>query len=113
MADLRTLDRRLYPYAKWLYDLGKYYDGRLVVTSAYRSYAHQDRLYRRWRTGLSQIPAAPPGRSMHQRGLAFDFSRLGQDPLKDEFLVELGKVWTSLGGTWGGTRDPVHFSVVA
>jgi len=111
MADLRTLDRRLYPWAKWLYDVGKYYDGRLTVTSAYRSYAHQDRLYRRWLTGEATIPAAPPGRSLHQRGLAFDFSRFGVDPHKDELLVFLGNTWNAVGGKWGGARDPVHFSV--
>jgi len=112
MADLRTLDRRLYPYAKWLYDVGKYYDGRLVVTSAYRSWASQQRLYDKWRMNLSDIPAAPPGRSLHQYRLAFDLARVGQDPLTDQLLNDLGHLWQRLGGKWGGSRDPVHFSVV-
>ncbi len=112
MADLRTLDRRLYPWAKWIYEVGKYYEGSLRVTSAYRSWADQDRLYKRWVSGQSAIPAAPPGRSLHQRGLAFDLARLGREPLEDQFLVALGNLWQQLGGKWGGSRDPVHFSVV-
>jgi len=112
MADLRTLDRRLYPYAKWLYDVGKYYDGRLVVTSAYRSWAAQNRLYNKWLTGSpSQLPAAPPGKSLHQYRLAFDLARLGVSSRQDPLLTELGALWQQLGGVWGGARDPVHFSV--
>ena len=110
MADLRTLDRRLYPYAKWLYEVGQYYEGSLRVTSAYRSWASQDRLYKAWQQGESTIPAAPPGRSLHQWGLAFDLARLGRNPLEDQFLVALGGLWQRIGGKWGGIRDPVHFS---
>lgn len=109
MADLTTLDRRLVPWAKYLYQLGKQYDGRLVVTSARRSPAKQSRLYNDWIRGLSKIPAAPPGRSLHQYGLAFDMARIGIDPLTDPLLNWLGRVWRSWGGRWGGERDPVHF----
>ena len=109
MADLSTLDRRLAPWAKYLYQLGKQYDGRLVVTSARRSPAKQARLYEDWKRGVSKIPAAPPGRSLHQLGLAFDLARIGKDPLSDPLLNWLGLVWTSWGGRWGGERDPVHF----
>ena len=112
MADLKTLDRRLYPYAKWLYDVGKYYDGRLVVTSAYRSMAAQQRLFDRWRMNLSSLPAARPGGSLHQYRLAFDLARIGVNPLDDELLAALGPLWQQIGGVWGGSRDPVHFAVV-
>jgi len=111
MADLRTLDRRLHPWAKYLYDIGKYNDPLLVVTSAYRSPAKQANLYRKWRTGQSSIPAAPPGRSLHQYGVAFDLARIGKDPLTDPLLSWLGALWESWGGRWGGTRDPVHFQI--
>ena len=111
MADLRTLDRRLYPYAKWLYDVGKYYDGRLMVTSAYRSWSNQSRLYNKWLSGEAALPAAPPGRSLHQYRLAFDMARLGVAAKTDPLLTELGALWQQLGGVWGGARDPVHFSV--
>jgi len=109
MADLATLDPRLVPWAKYLYSLGKQYDGRLVVTSARRSAAKQQRLYYDYLRGISKIPAAPPGRSLHQLGLAFDLARIGKDPLTDPLLNWLGAVWTSWGGRWGGERDPVHF----
>lgn len=109
MADLNTLDPQLVPYARYLVNLGKYYDGRLVVTSARRSINKQRTLYADWIAGRSKIPAAPPGRSLHQYGLAWDMARIGMDPLTDPLLVWLGAVWEHWGGRWGGQRDPVHF----
>ena len=109
MADLGTLDYRLIPWAKYLYQIGKQYDGRLVVTSARRSLAKQQQLYNDYLRGVSQIPAARPGRSLHQWGLAFDMARIGMDPLTDPLLAYLGRVWEHWGGRWGGIRDPVHF----
>jgi len=111
MADLKTLDPRLVPYAKWIYAVGKYNDPLLVVTSSYRSAAKQAKLYARWRSGESKIPAAPPGRSLHGYGLAFDLARIGKDPFTDPLLNWLGQVWESVGGRYGGQRDPVHFQV--
>lgn len=109
MADLNTLDPRLAPWAKYLYQVGKYYDPLLVVTSSRRSLAKQQRLYSDWIRGISKIPAAPPGRSLHGYGLAFDLARIGKDPLGDPLLAWLGQLWESWGGRWGGIRDPVHF----
>lgn len=28
-----------------------------------------------------------------------------------EYLPQLGEVWKSWGGVWGGNRDPVHFQL--
>ena len=109
MADLRDLRYDLVPWAKWIYSVGKYYDPLLVVTSSRRSSAKQAALYQKWRTGQSQIPAAPPGTSLHEFGLAFDMARIGKDPLDDPLLNYLGAVWEHYGGRWGGARDPVHF----
>ena len=109
MADLRTLHPWLVPYARHLLNLGKQYDPLLVVTSARRSYAKQASLYEKWLRGESEIPAAPPGRSLHQHGLAFDMARIGKDPIGDPLLNWLGRVWESWGGQHGGARDPVHF----
>lgn len=109
MADLNTLDARIVPWAKWLYSVGKHYDGRLVVTSARRSPKKQAELCWKWRTGQSKIPANCYTRSLHQDGLAFDLARLGVDPLADPLLAWLGAVWEHVGGRHGGQRDPVHF----
>jgi len=109
MADLRTLHPGLVPWARWIYAVGKYYDGRLVVTSARRSSAKQAELRRRWEMGISKIPANRPGTSLHEFGLAFDMARIGKDPLADPLLMYLGKLWESYGGRHGGARDPVHF----
>jgi len=109
MADLKQLHPQLVPWARWIYALGKSYDGRLVVTSAKRSSAKQARLYEKWRTGRSKIPANRPGTSLHEYGLAFDLARIGVDPLADPLLNWLGRVWEHYGGRHGGNRDPVHF----
>jgi len=109
MASLNSLHPQLVPYAKYLHSIGKYYDGRLVVTSARRSSAKQAELWRKWEAGLSRIPANRPGTSLHEYGLAFDMARLGVDPLSDPLLNWLGAVWDSWGGRYGGSRDPVHF----
>ncbi len=109
MADLGTLDPRLTPWAKWIYAVGKHYDGRLVVTSARRSRSKQAQLYYRYIQGQSQIPANRPGTSLHEHGLAFDLARIGKPPLGDPLLNWLGQVWEYYGGRHGGERDPVHF----
>jgi len=89
--------------------MGKQQSGKLVVTSARRSFAKQSELYYRWQTGQSKIPAARPGTSLHQLGWAFDMAQMGVDPLGDPLLAWLGSWWTYYGGRWGGERDPVHF----
>ena len=109
MADLRTLQPDLAPYALWLYRYGKQFDGRLVVTSARRSSSKQAELRRKWESGESKIPANRPGTSLHEYGLAFDMARLGISALQDPFLMYLGEVWEWMGGRHGGIRDPVHF----
>lgn len=75
------------------------------VTSTYRSYQQQARLYRRYLSGLSPFPAAPPGRSLHERGLAFDMVVNDQ-----RYYRPLGELWERMGGRWGGRfNDEIHF----
>jgi len=111
MADLRQLHPQLVEPARYLYAIGKYYDPLLVVTSGFRSSSKQAVLYRKWLSGESKIPAAPPGDSLHGYGLAFDLARIGKDPFTDPLLNWLGAVWEYWGGRYGGKRDPVHFQV--
>jgi hypothetical protein len=71
----------------------------------------QERLYARYLAGLSDLPVAPPGSSMHERGLAMDLARIGVKPLQDPVLAQLGAVWKGVGGLWKPV-DPVHFSIL-
>ncbi len=109
MASLNTLHPQLVPWAKWIYDVGKWNDPLLVVTSARRSPGKQMKLYQKYLRGESLIPANRPGTSLHEYGLAFDMALIGKDPLTDPLLNWLGQVWESVGGRHGGSRDPVHF----
>lgn len=74
------------------------------VTSGYRSHAKQAWLYDRYLRGLQQYPVAPPGRSDHEIGLALDV--VSTDTPK---LVALLR---SVGLSWAGPADPVHFSLI-
>ena len=102
MNSLRELEPWLYAWARYLVQLAAPYGA--VVTSVRRSAAQQARLYHNFVVGASRYPAAPPGRSMHQVGRAFD---LAASPW---LLAELGQLWESWGGRWGGRAgDPIHF----
>ena len=77
------------------------------VTSGRRSRGEQERLYRNYVKGLSRFPAAKPGTSKHELGLAVDLA-----VVPEEVLPALGRLWESWGGTWGGRfKDPIHFEV--
>jgi hypothetical protein len=76
-----------------------------VITSEVRSYWKQKELYQRYIAGRAQLPAAPPGHSAHNWGLAFDMA------LAVPEYDDVGSVWRSWGGDWGGSRDPVHFEL--
>lgn len=84
----------------------------VTVTSTVRDLTQQRHLWDCYqRTGCSNCrrgpgcyPAAPPGSSMHDRGLAFDMS------LKPPLYAEAGALWEMFGGVWGGHfNDPIHF----
>lgn len=49
-----------------------YYGIPVQVTSTLRSWGQQQRLYTEYLAGRSRWPAAPPGGSAHQYGLAWD-----------------------------------------
>jgi hypothetical protein len=80
----------------------------MSITSVYRSRTLQARLYRRRQAGLHPYPVAPPGKSLHEQGLAWDMTG---DPAE---LRRLGALWKRMGGRWGGDfRDPIHFEAGA
>lgn len=93
------------PWASALYDVAVRFGLSPRVTSTYRSVAEQRILFDRYRAGLSSLPAAAPGHSLHNYGLAFDM--VVANPEAQRWL---GAVWKSWGGRWGGDfNDPVHF----
>lgn len=103
----RGLIPALQPYAWQLYELARKNNLRPVVTSVFRTYATQKRLYDAWKRGKSIYPAAVPGTSKHEKGLAFDLKV--SSPAAQDWL---GHVWEKAGGRWGGRfRDPIHFEI--
>jgi len=104
-TSFRGLQPFMQPYAEWLLSVAPYAGARTArVTSVLRSRAQQQLLYRNWLDGRSSFPAAPPGRSKHEYGLAFD---MVTEPFSA--LHTLGGWWIRAGGEWSKT-DPIHFA---
>jgi len=58
--------------ARWALGWADYYGVPVSVTSGYRSWEEQQRLYSTYQQGRSRWPANPPGQSSHNFGFAFD-----------------------------------------
>lgn len=102
---LSGLRRDFRPWARDLVHVASVAGVQPRVTSTLRSYTYQTRLYRDFQAGRNPYPVAPPGTSAHELGLAFD---MVTSPMSA--LAELGRVWESWGGVWGGRfADEVHF----
>lgn len=72
-------------------------------TSGFRSIQSQNRLYARFLAGRSRLPAAPPGLSTHNYGLAVDLVAVrGSQAI-------LGRIAGLSGLVWAGAGDRVHF----
>jgi len=113
MPSLRDLKQHLRPVAEELVETARQMalEADLpapTVTSVLRSRAEQEKLYARYIAGESELPAAKPGTSKHELGLAFDLATPSIDPWDDELLPVLGQMWNEAGGTWRAS-DPVHF----
>jgi hypothetical protein len=118
MASLRTIVPELYPTAQKFVEFLEANGLKVTVTSARRDGDNQAALYACFlKVGCSDcgkrpgqkgcFPAAAPGHSMHALGVAFD---LHIDPNVPEAYAAAGRVWESIGGTWGGHfNDPIHF----
>lgn len=91
---------------------------RITITSVTRSRSRQVKIWERCMRGASPFPAAFPGTSPHELGIAFDLKidppgRMVRGPdgrvIGQHYLV-LGQLWERLGLRWGGRfRDEIHF----
>jgi len=77
---------------------------RFRVTSTKRTWNEQAALYQRFLEGKSSLPAAPPGSSKHQLGLAIDV--VFDVPGDLEIAVQSAGVHLL---RWAGAGDRVHF----
>jgi hypothetical protein len=91
----------LRPYAQYLVDL--FPPGTFTVTSVFRSISDQAQLYAR--RARNPYPVAPPGKSKHNYGLAWDMTG------DRAALKHAGAIWRSWGGGWWES-DPIHFEVL-
>lgn len=92
-------------FAELLIQLATHFGAETRLVSMHRTRADQERIYA---SGVR--PAAKPGTSTHEYGLAFDL--IAVDPSKQELLGLLGE---AIGLTWGGRWrkvDPGHFQLV-
>lgn len=102
-AGMWRYHRQLRPYFKWLVKVGRALNLDPIVTSTVRTRTEQQQLYSRYLRGESKFPAAPPGRSLHERGLAIDLVS------RDNAL--LGQYWKYyVGGRWSPS-DSVHYDL--
>jgi hypothetical protein len=77
------------------------------VTSAVRDSAKQAELYQAYVSGNSKFPAAPPGSSKHEKGLAVDISQGVADEMDRMGLL------SKYGLSRPVANDPVHLEVSA
>lgn len=76
------------------------------VTSTYRDPRKQQSLYEAWiRRGKTGLPAARPGLSTHEYGVAFDAS---WDKRHDATVAAVAR---QHGLVWFGPGDRVHFDI--
>lgn len=115
MASVAQLDAAFRPWVEYLLRVAEYNGLRVQVTSTLRTRAQQTVLYQRYlqcsaRGGRGTcLPAAVPGTSDHELGLAVDLVVNGD--FRGPHQRALGEFWNSIGGKWAGDADPVHFSV--
>ncbi|MFV0503598.1 MAG: M15 family metallopeptidase [Lachnospirales bacterium] len=92
---------------------------KLGITCTYRDYEYQNKLYAQGRTTAGKkVTNARGGYSMHNFRLAFDVhNNVKGDLYPFGFLEYIGKIWTEMGGDWGGNwnsfKDKPHFQFTA
>jgi peptidoglycan L-alanyl-D-glutamate endopeptidase CwlK len=120
-GNIATLLPRVRPFARALIEKAANQGIIIKVTSGTRSFAEQDELYKKHLAGGPL--AAPPGKSNHNFGLAFDVTifKGSTDPEKAKTPVwespaykAVGALGTNLGLEWGGNWkkvDEPHFQL--
>ncbi|MCL2611273.1 MAG: M15 family metallopeptidase [Defluviitaleaceae bacterium] len=89
--------------------------GYMGTSSTYRCHNYQNYLYAQGRTAPGNIVTyAKGGESIHNFRLAFDiYQNIRGKEYEEIFLNTAGKIWTEMGGTWGGNWtgfiDKPHF----
>jgi len=78
-----------------------------IVTSTVRTRGEQTTLYRAFLRGESSFPAALPGTSRHEFGLAVDMV-----PIPASGLPQLVEAMRSVGFRWAGPSDSIHFDYI-
>ena len=88
----------------------------ISISSTYRCKDYQNYLYSLGRTQPGKIVTyAKGGESMHNHRLAFDIFKnvKGHEYDDDKFFATAGRIWTEMGGVWGGSWkdfvDASHF----
>lgn len=102
-VNLSKLHPRLRHIAKNIPRAAAYIGVRARVTSGYRNPKLQAKLYADYQAGLSHYPVAPPGSSLHEKGLAID--------VVSDNESDMVRLLTSVGLIWAGEGDPVHFAL--
>ncbi len=115
---IQTLLPEVRPYARGLLHLAAEQGVTLIVTSATRTYAEQEELYKQGRTNPGPIVTkAHGGYSNHNFGIAFDVTIFkGGVPVWESPAYKAVGAWgKSLGLTWGGDwasiEDEPHFEL--
>lgn len=109
---LSGLNRHVREAADWCLAWADYYGVPVTVTSGFRSWADQERLYRNYQQCLAsgsmgktpdcQFPANAPGDSAHNFGLAWDSD-----------VPEYARPWWRAIREYAGFRVPAHDRVHA
>lgn len=109
MADLLNLHPEVRRRAQLLVSFFHRQGYKAVITSAYRSPAQQEKLYRAYLAckGTKKefcLPAARPLRSTHQYGVAVDVYTDAPHAARVEYATQAGLIYA-------GESDPVHYDV--
>jgi len=119
--NIETLHPKVHSYARALVTAARAQGIIVKIISGTRSYAEQAVLYEKYKNGGPQ--AAPPGKSNHNFGLAFDIGVFtgSSDPEKAKTYQPesgaydaVGALATNIGLSWGGNwkkKDKPHYEL--